>query len=549
MKENQTLLFNGKIYLEREKFTEAVLIENGIIKKVGTYDELIPLCNENCKKIDCENKTVIPGLNDSHMHLLQLGQTLQQVQTNDCKSVEDLVERCKKFMKENPELSKNCIHAIGWNQDLFVGEKRIPTRFDLDKISTEIPIILERVCGHILSTNTKAIEILELNENSPEWPGGTIERDKNGYPNGVFTENACNFVKTIIPEYTIEERENMFIKGMEQAVSYGITSVQSNDIGTTVVNSIEKHFDMFYKIYEEGRALLRYHHQVCFNKIEDFKNYIENGEFSKKERYSKTPWLTLGPLKLFKDGSLGARTALMTNGYNDDKENFGEAWISNEDIDKYCALALKNGIQVVTHAIGDQAIKDIVNCYKKAFVNGKNELRHAVIHCQITDKEMLQDIANSEILVMYQPIFLDYDMKVVESRCGKELSSTSYAFNTMNKLAGIRVSYGTDCPVESCNPFPNIYSAVTRKGMGGLPEEGFYKDECVDIYTAIDAYTIGSAYAEFKENEKGRIKENYYADLVILDKDIFTFDPMEIKDIKPVLTMVGGKIVYNKMNI
>lgn len=170
-------------------------------------------------------------------------------------------------------------------------------------------------------------------------------------------------------------------------------------------------------------------------------------------------------------------------------------------------------------------------------------MRHALVHCQITDKPLLERIAKLGILAMYQPIFLDYDMHVVEDRCGKEMASTSYAFKTLKELGG-NISYGTDSPVESPNPFPNIYSAVTRKDSKGMPEDGFYPDECVDIYDAVDAYTYGSAYAEFMEDKKGRIKEGYYADMVVLDRDIFTVEPMEIRDIMPVLTMVGGKIVY-----
>jgi len=146
---------------------------------------------------------------------------------------------------------------------------------------------------------------------------------------------------------------------------------------------------------------------------------------------------------------------------------------------------------------------------------------------------------------MYQPIFLDYDMHAVISRCGEELSSTSYAFKTAEDL-GIHVSYGTDSPVENCNPYPNIYSAVTRKDKTGFPENGFFPQECVDIYTAIDAYTAGSAYNEFREADKGRIKPGFLADMVILDTDIFTCDPMKIRDILPVMTIVDGKVAFEK---
>ncbi|MDY5211727.1 amino acid permease [Intestinibacter sp.] len=203
------------------------------------------------------------------------------------------------------------------------------------------------------------------------------------------------------------------------------------------------------------------------------------------------------------------------------------------------------GIQVATHVIGDGAVEKTIDSYEKTFGKEGNKLRHTLVHCQITDRALLERIAKLGIVVSYQPIFLDYDMHIVEKRCGKELASTSYAFKTLGDL-GAKIAYGTDCPVEDCNPFPNIYSAVTRKDSKGFPEGGFYPEECVDVYTAVDAYTEGSAYMEFMEGKKGRIKPGQLADIVVLDKDIFTCDPMEIKDILPVMTMVDGKIVYKK---
>ena len=537
----KSLLYNGKIYLEREKFAEAVLISDGMIQKVGSTSELLILAGERVEKIDCQGKTVVPGFNDSHMHLVMFGESFTQAAIKDCTSIDELVEQCKKFISNHPEKVKQSFYASGWNQDYFENDKRVPTRHDLDKISTEIPIILDRVCGHILSTNTKAIELLGLDSTSPQWPGGTFEKEETGYPNGIFTENACNYVKKLSSEVTIDQREEMLMEAMKYAVAHGITSVQSNDVGTAV-GDMNSYFKMFHKVFNEGRGLLRYHHQVCFNQVEEFREYVEKGEFARGQ-YPEGSWLTLGPLKLFKDGSLGARTALMSQEYHDAPGIKGEEWVTDSEMREYCKIADQAGIQIVTHVIGDKAITDTIKCYEEVFRDGKNELRHGLVHCQITTKAMLEEIAEKEILVFYQPIFLDYDMKIVENRCGKELASSSYAFGTMDKLGGY-ISYGTDCPVESCNPFPNIYSAVTRKDSQGNPASGFYPEESVDIYAAIDAYTAGSAYAEFMEHKKGRIKEGYYADLVILNKDIFTINPLEIKDIQVDLTMVGGKVVY-----
>ncbi|NMW85646.1 amidohydrolase [Peptoniphilus sp. AGMB00490] len=536
------LFYNGKVYVNRDEFQEAIYTEDEFIKEVGKSEDLLEKYSDSAiEKIDCNGKTVIPGLNDSHLHFMQFGESRNQVDIEAVKSIEEMIERCKIFMKKNPKRCEKGIHAIGWNQDLFVEDKRIPNRFDLDKISTEIPIVLERVCGHIVSSNTKVIEILGLTKDSPQYPDGEFLIGEDGYPSGVYTANACNFAKDVIPDFTLEERREMLIETMDYAISCGLTSVQSNDVGTTFMNGPVA-FALLKDIYKENKKI-RYRHQVCFNDFSEFEKYLTVGEF-KSEDY-KDNYLKLGPLKLFKDGSLGARTALMRKGYNDDKENYGLPWIKDEEMRKYVNLASENNLQVITHTIGDKAIEDTVKCYEESFKNGKNNLRHTLVHCQITDRELVERIAKDDICVMAQPIFLDYDMKIVEDRCGRDLASTSYAFKSLKDL-GAHVAYGTDAPVENLNPFPNIYMAVTRKDKLGKPEGGFYPKECVDVYEAIDAYTVESAYVEFEEDIKGRIKKDFLADFVVLDRDIFTIDPMEIKEIKPLMTIVGGKIVYKR---
>ena len=536
-----TILCHAKVYVEKGCYAQAVLVEDGLIAKVGTDEEIMSCKEDGMQVIDCGGRTLIPGLNDSHLHFMQFGETLNQAQIDGVSSIDEMIRICREFAEKHPERVRDGLHAIGWNQDLFIDDKRIPDRHDLDKISTEFPIVLERVCGHIVSTNTKLIEMLGIDGDSPQFPDGDFLIGEDGYPNGIFTANACNIAKAIIPDFTLQERREILLDTMKYAVSHGLTSVQSNDVGTTFMDGPAA-FKLFHDIYDKGEALIRYRHQVCFNDLEAFSEYLEKGEFA-QGKYEPDSWLTLGPLKLFKDGSLGARTALMKDGYVGDRGNHGLEWIKPDEMEKYCQLAKKHNLQVVTHVIGDAAIERTVDCYEHAFIDGENKLRHALVHCQITDEKLLDRIAEKGILVFAQPIFLDYDMSIVEELCGKELASTSYAFGTLQRK-GAHVSYGTDCPVEDCNPFPNIYMAVTRKNRNGKPDGGFYPSECVDVETAIDAYTIESAYGEFMEDRKGRIKERYYADLVLLDRDIFTVDPMEIKDILPVMTMVGGKIVY-----
>lgn len=545
--------------MEKGNYAQAVLVEDGMITAVGTDEEILALAGTEAGSMDCGGKTLIPGFNDSHLHFMQMSEVKNQAQIEGCRSIGDMVEICRAFMQEHPERVKGGLHAAGWNQDLFTDGDRMPDRHDLDRISTEIPIVLERVCGHIVSANTKLIDMLGLTADSPEIPDGSFLIGEDGRPNGIFTGNACNIAKDVIPDFTMEERREMLKQSMKYAVSMGLTSVQSNDVGTTFMDGPAA-FAMFHDIYDKGEGLLRYRHQVCFNSMEEFRKYLSEGEFAKeKEKENEKQkqaegsgaasgadsWLTLGPLKLFKDGSLGARTALLSHGYQNDGENHGLEWIKQEEMEEYCKLAGKHGLQVVTHAIGDAAVSRTIDAYEKAFTDGRNALRHGVVHCQITDQALLERIAREDILVMAQPVFIDYDMHIVEDLCGKDLASTSYAFGTLQKM-GVHVSYGTDCPVEDCNPFDNIYMAVTRKDRQGRPEGGFYPKECADVETAIDAYTYESAYAEFMEDRKGRIKPGYYADMVLLDQDIFTVPADKIRNIRPVLTMVGGRVVYSK---
>ena len=539
----QTILINGKIYLERDRFASALLVENGRIAAVGDSADLLAQAPE-AAVYDCAGRTVIPGLNDSHLHLLHIADQLARVDICGCTSVEDLISRCKAFLAENPKAREQGLHSVGWNQDLF-DVPRIPTRHDLDQIATDIPIVLERICGHILTTNTRAIELLGLTADSPQYAGGTFEFGEDGQPNGIFTENACRYAVDLIPSPSIEEQEALLLRTMDYAVAHGLTSVQSNDAGTSRSAAMgPQFFEMMRQIYARGAAPLRYRHQVCFQHPDQFAQFLRSGE-REHPAYQGDSWLTMGPLKLFKDGSLGARTATMRQEYRDDPGNYGVECTDDALMLQFCRMAQDAGMQVVTHAIGDDAISRTLDAYESVNLPGENPLRHGVVHCQITDLPMLQRMVDSKIAAFYQPIFLDYDMQVLESRVGKELASTSYAFATFPKLGG-KVGYGTDAPVENCNPFPNIYSAVTRMNLKGQPEGGFYPQEKVDIYDAIDAYTAGSAWCEFAEDEKGRLKPGYLADLVVLDTDIFTCPERDIPGILPVMTMVGGRIVFEK---
>lgn len=531
-----TALINAKIYVDKNNFQQAMLIENGIIKMVGTNE--IVLNNKADRVIDLKGKTVIPGLNDSHLHILAVGESMTSCNLTTAKSIDEAIELGKKFLSENNNLT--ALYGRGWNQDYFTeGEARMFNRHDLDKISTEIPIVYDRVCGHVMVGNTKALKTLGIDENTTV-DGGEILKGLDGKPNGIFTENASGLLLSILPVKSDIDIEKDFLKAADYALSVGITSVQSNDISgsTDFINM----FKIIHNIYDNNKTKLRYNSQFNFQDLNNFNKYLETEH---KTGIYDGKFLTKGALKLFKDGSLGARTALMLNDYNDEPGTKGVAALSDEQLQALCDAAAENGIRVVTHAIGDGAVESVINSYENTMENGHNPLRHGIVHCQISNSEQLKKIAKLNIFVMYQPIFLDYDIQIVESRVGKNLASTSYAFNTLYQL-GAPISFGTDSPVENSNPFPNIYCAVTRQRINGSPEGGFAPNEKMSVEDCIDVYTIGSAFNEFTESFKGRLKPGYVADLAVLDNDIFTVEHNKIKNIKVEKTMIDGEFVYER---
>ena len=529
----KTILKNGNIFIEKGVFKQAILIEDGLIKKIGTN---VSILQENADKIiDLEGKTVLPGLNDSHLHLSLVGESMNICNLTEARSIDDIINLGREFIKNNPSIK--VLKGRGWNQDYFTsGEIRELNRYDLDKISISIPIIFERVCLHLASSNSKAIELLEINKDT-RVKGGIIELDKENLPLGIFKEYAVKLIKSVIPKKEDLEIEKELLMAINYCISMGITSVGSCDI---MNNDAGQMFSIIRNIYREKKTKIRYSHQFNFQNIEDFKDYLKT-EF-KNQEYDEN-FLSKGSLKLFKDGSLGARTALLKSSYKDDDSTKGVDSLDDEILESLVKLASKNNIQVLTHAIGDAAVESLIDIYSRINSKNDNKLRHAIVHCQITSKEQLERISKEKISVLVQPIFLDYDIQIVKDRVGEDLASTSYAFNSLYLCHG-KLSFSSDAPIEDVNPFSNIYCAVNRLRLDGTPLSGFFPKEKMNLESAIDAYTAGSAYNEFKEVLKGKLKEGFFADLIVLDRDIFSIDPLEIKDIKVERTMIDGEFVF-----
>lgn len=529
----KTLYYKGHIYQGQNTFTDHFVVENGRIvdTKNESLESLLKTCNE---AVDLHGKTVLPGFNDCHLHLASVGEWMDSLSLMDCHSIAEIIEKGKTFLNEEYPLF---LQGRGWNEDLFeYGDKRSLTKTDLDKISTEIPIVLTRVCGHVATANSKALEVLKITSET-QIEEGEILKDLQGQPNGIFTENAIKLLNPLYPVTDDALRKKYLKKAMAHALSYGITSVQSNDI---MAPSHVPYFNCIKALKIENELPLRYTFQFNFQNPEDFEKYIQSEH--KASDYDEE-WVSKGTLKLFKDGSLGGRTALMRQAYQDAKDTYGVDALLYDKFNKLCQMAHDNGIQIITHAIGDGAIEACVDMYEDLNQGGPNPLRHSIVHCQITDKALLSRIQKNQISIFFQPIFIDYDHQIVHARVGDALASTSYAIGTMLRN-GTPIAFSSDAPVESVQPFYNLYCAVTRKGIKA--DIAYNPEEAITLTEAIDAYTYHSAYMEHKETFKGLLKPGYLADFAILNQDIFSLPYDALLETHVLATYVHGQKVYQK---
>jgi predicted amidohydrolase YtcJ len=429
------------------------------------------------------------------------------------------------------------VMGYGLDQDAFTeGERRYPTRADLDKISAAHPIILLRVCGHVALCNSPALALAGIADRPPAIEGGIAETGADGRPNGVLKESAALLARALFPAPTSDELAARLEAAMKAALSCGVTSAATHDTMGPDFHAVRA---AYARAITERRALVRVTLQCGSAGGERYLDeYIRSGAVTGAV-YVKD-YLKMGPLKLFADGSLGSHTAALREPYHDNPGTRGVPAADPALLKEMVRKADEAGLQTGIHAIGDAAIQTVLEAFE-ALPPESARRRHGVIHCQITGEDLLDRMARRGVIAVVQPVFLAHDHAIAETRLGAARAATSYAWGSMERL-GIRAAYGTDCPIEHINPLHGIACAVTRQDREGRPPGGFYPAERIDIACAIDNYTAGSAYANFDEARLGRIRRGYLADMVLLDTDLFTCAPEMIWDAKPLWVMSGGTL-------
>lgn len=478
------------------------------------------------ESIDLGRRAVLPGLIDSHLHLLWYGFFLQQVDLNGAASIAEMQQRV--LGRAGSVLEGQWVIGSGWQQDFFA-EKRMPTRADLDAVVPHRPVMLHRVCYHAVVCNSLALQLGGVKKDTPDPDGGVIDRDpETGEPTGVLRERAVGLVASAISEPTPAQAIDALRLACRSASAAGLTSVHTNDGPGEAIAA-------YLALRDAGELTVRAYHDMSYPDAEALLG-IPAG-FGDE-------WVKVGAVKLFVDGSLGARTALLRAPYSDEPGTTGVTMYSVERLNEMVRKAHDSGRQVAVHAIGDRAVDLALDAIEAAVAaNPRPDHRHRIVHAQALAADLIPRLARAGVVVDIQPKFTTGELFWAPARLGPEREPYSYCWRTMLE-GGVRCAGGSDCPVEPLEPLWGIYAAVTRSAMDGQMAGGWLPHEKLDVMTAIKLFTVDAAYGAFEEHIKGSLEPGKLADMVVLDRAPDRIPPHEIKDLRVEMTIAGGRIVH-----
>ncbi|WP_121616501.1 amidohydrolase [Virgibacillus halodenitrificans] len=533
------LFFGGDIItMEKENdVAEAVLVENGQIKKVGSLAELKSyMTDPTIEKVDLQGKTLLPGFIDPHGHLAMMGPVSQMADLSKCESFDDIISTFKLYMEEKGVEKGDIVVGFSYDHNFLVEEKH-PTKEILNQVSTENPIFAFHASGHVGCTNDAGLQLAGIDESTPDEEGGVIGRvEGTREPNGYLEEGSLLAMQQTLFQDIKTDIVELATIGQEIYTKNGITTVQD---GATSNDYIE----MFKYLAEQGNLKVD---------VVAYPLVVENPDaMAKNEKYAKKyhKRFKIGGYKLFLDGSPQGKTAWMTEPYEGEETYRGYAWYKDEQVKKYISRAIKDDVQLLTHSNGDAASDQLLQNYEAALEESDNpnkaNLRPVMIHCQTVRNDQLDKMAE---LAMIPSIFIphtyywgDVHLKNLGHERGSRISPAKSAFDR-----GLVVNFHQDPPVVQPDMLETIWCAVnriTRKGVHIGPEE------CVSVYDAIRAVTINAAYAYFEEDQKGSIKEGKLADFVVLDQNPFKVDPIKIKDLQVLETIKEGESIYSAESV
>ena len=528
------IFFNGEVItVDRlDSVADSVCVKGNKIIAVGNFHSLQHLIGPNTERIDLEGRSLLPGFNDAHLHLVLYGVNQLAISCKDPKidSVEALLNALKEKAKTTPP--GRWIRAWGFNETK-VKEQRYPTLEELDIVSKVHPIIISRTCGHICVLNSAALKLANIDQHTPDPQGGVIEKDSKGNLTGRLIEAACLEMNNIAT-YSQDE----LLKAIEIAnrdfIEAGITSI--GEAGTFNADS----FRALQFASQKGILQLRVY--ALLGSLNDSRDFTEKILASGVLTGTGDEKFKLGPVKLFTDGSSTGPTIATRKGYTSDPENNGILYYSEEEIYNVLGLAHKLGYQITVHAQGDKAIEMYLNVVERALNEApRKDHRHRIEHAGISTPDLQQRIKELGMIPIPNPPFHYEFGESYINNYGERVNYMYPARDFIDK--GIIAAAGSDSPITDYNPLLGIHTAVNRKTSNGVPVG---ENQAIEILEAIRMYTYNGAYASFEENIKGSIEPGKLADLVILSDSILHVEKSNIKDLQVDVTMIDGKVVYNR---
>jgi predicted amidohydrolase YtcJ len=542
------ILTNGKIFtgVASQPSATAVAIRGDSIVAVASEDPAAQVkawSGPKTRVIDLHGQFAMPGFNDAHLHLASGAYQKIEVDLDGVQSLGELQQRIRGRL--NDFGPGEWIVGPGWDHTLWP-VKKFPNRYDIDAVSTDHPMFLERMDGHVAVVNSRALEIAGITRATPDPPGGHIERDAvTGEPTGMLEEDAAmNLVYQRIPPYSEAKRLRSFGLVIDEAAKFGVTSVQDNSVMSMPDsdNFGWQNFLIMQKMQRDGKL------EVRITEWLPFSFPIERLEEMRRAGGTTDPWLKTGALKALLDGSLGSRTAALLAPYSDDATKTGILRLDPAETARMAIERDRAGFQIAFHAIGDRGNRialDIFAAARKA--NGPRERRDRIEHAQVVAPDDFARYAALGVIASMQPSHLLDDERWASDRLGPERIKGAYAWHTMEQ-DGIRLAFGTDYPVESINPLRGIYACATRELPGGGPTGGWEPQEKLAMDDCLRAYTAGSAFAEFEETRKGTIAPGMLADIVVFPVDITRIPPRDLLTTRVAMTIAGGRVVYDPAN-
>lgn len=539
------IVLNARIYtLDAQRpWAEALAVRQGKILAVGAGKDISSLRDGHTKTIDAGGRLLLPGFVDSHIHMIEGSLNAQWIVIEQSETLAELRQQVTAYAAAHPE--KRWIRGRGWSYPMF-GAAAIPDKKLLDDIVPDRPVYLEAFDGHTWWANSKALQLAGITQQTPDPPGGVIGRDPaTGEPTGVIKEDTANdLIERVIPEPTREERLQAIRFGLKEANRFGLVRVHcaGNDL---MPESDWDNADLYDELRRSGELTVRLYIAAFITPpiLTDDKL----AQVEEKRRHYHDDWISAGAIKFYADGVIESHTAAMLAPYSDDPSQSGKLLWDPVSYTKAVTELDRRGFQIFTHAIGDRAIRSALDAYEMAQkTNHTSDARYRIEHIEDASAADIPRFGQLGVIASFQPLhaYPDEDtLKVWVRNVGPERAQRAWAWHTIRNAGG-SLAFGSDWPVVTQNPWPGVQNAVTRQTTEGNPPGGFLPQERISIEEAIKAYTLGAAYAGHWEQTEGSLEPGKVADLIVLSQDVFRIEPAEIGRTEVLLTMVGGKVVY-----